>query len=289
MANSVDSSSSPGTEPVSPPQTPGRSCANSARSGVYVPVAVNTGSVPGELLESTLFGHVKGSFTSAILRRKGYFEMAIEGPSSSMRSDHHSGNAGQAAARHPGTRVHAGRLMRLCAWTGIWGHERRPEEAVDEGKFREDLYYRSTSSISLPPLRDRKEDIPRLVEHFFTKYCRAEREIPRFRPRRALFARAGCRPAPAWITTGRAVRELENAVERAVVLAAEAVVPASVLPDSSSVRRVRIRRDESGVSRPMLRCSRCRDFERRKIVETLETVSWSQTDAAEQLHIPLST
>jgi len=64
---------------------------------------------------------------------------------------------------------------------------------VDEGKFREDLYYRlNVINISLPPLRDRKEDIPRLVEHFFTKYCR-ENEKFSIPTRRALFASSGCR------------------------------------------------------------------------------------------------
>src|ERR1051326_6547651 len=87
------------------------------------------------------------------------------------------------------------------------------------------------------------------------------------------------------------VRELENAIERAVVLASEQVVPVSVLPDSIlQAGGVRIRRDESGYLSPDASLFEIvADFERRKIIEMLETVNWSQTDAAEQLHIPLST
>jgi DNA-binding NtrC family response regulator len=132
--------------------------ANSPRSERMF-VAVNSGSLPPDLLESTLFGHVRGAFTSAIQTKKGYFEVA----------DH-----GTIFFDEIGTITPLGSTdpikvdVRIIAATNADLHQ-----LVREGKFREDLYYRlNVINIALPPLRDRKEDIPPLVEHFFNVYCR---------------------------------------------------------------------------------------------------------------------
>jgi transcriptional regulator with PAS, ATPase and Fis domain len=139
-------------------------------------VAVNSGSLPPELLESTLFGHVKGAFTSAMHSKKGYFEVADKG---TIFFDE-IGTIG----RRP--QIKLLRVIQEKEFTPLGVH--RPIKVdvrilaatnadlhsfVKEGKFREDLYYRlNVINIALPALRDRKEDIPALMEHFFTYYCR---------------------------------------------------------------------------------------------------------------------
>ena len=144
-------------------------------------VTVNSGTMPADLLESKLFGHVKGAFTGA--------DRQQEGPVRGRRQRHDllrrdrqraAGDAGEAAARHPGARVHAPR--RHGDHQGRRPHhrrdQRRPAEDGREGRFREDLFYRlHVITISLPPLRERSEDIPLLVEHFLRLYA-AENEKP---------------------------------------------------------------------------------------------------------------
>ncbi len=163
---------------------------------------------------------------------------------------------------------------------------------VEDGKFREDLYYRlNVINLVLPPLRERKEDVPLLVEHFFAKYCEENskfltpdgQSLLRFEPEAMQVLIEHNWPGN--------VRELENAVERAVVLATDQTVPVSVLPDHVlHASGIRIRRDSSGYLPPDASLFEIvADFERRKIVEQLEACNWSQTEAAEALHIPLST
>ena len=163
---------------------------------------------------------------------------------------------------------------------------------VEEGKFREDLYYRlNVINLALPPLRDRKEDIPALVDYFFTKYCRENEKLLDENNRSRLFFE----PDAMQILMDHAwpgnVRELENVVERAVVLAAQPNVPADVLPEHLlEARGLRIRRDESGkLAADASLFEIVADYERRKILEQLEASDWSQTSAAEALRIPLST
>ena len=258
-------------------------------------VAVNSGSLPPDLLESTLFGHVKGSFTSAIATRKGYFETANRGTiffdeigtinaetqSKLLRviQEKEFMPVGSADTIKVDVRILAATNADL-------------RRLVDEGKFREDLYYRlNVINLALPPLRDRKEDIPLLVEHFFTEYSRENekfldanrRSLLRFEPEAMEILMEHNWPGN--------VRELENVVERAVVLASQNVVPVSVLPDHLlQAGGLRIRRDASGfLPTDASLFEIVADFERRKIIEALESASWSQTDAAENLHIPLST
>jgi DNA-binding NtrC family response regulator len=165
-------------------------------------------------------------------------------------------------------------------------------QLVKEGKFREDLYYRlNVINISLPPLRDRKEDVEALVDHFFTFYCRENnkfldssgKSVLRFQTEAVQILKEHNWPGN--------VRELENVVERAVVLASDAVVPLDVLPDAlleaNGIRRNR------GEGAPLPADASLfeivNDFERRTIIERLEGCNWSQTEAAESLRVPLST
>ncbi|MCX6619678.1 MAG: sigma-54 dependent transcriptional regulator [Acidobacteria bacterium] len=268
--------------------------ANSPRAD-EVFIAVNSGAFVPDLLESTLFGHVKGAFTGAIASQKGYFEVANRG---TIFFDE-IGTIGidtqakllrviQEKEFRPVGSTEVARVdVRILAATN-----QDLKRAVDEGRFREDLYYRlNVINIVIPPLRDRKEDIPLLLDHFFDKYCRENekflnldgRSVLRFEPEAVQILMEHSWPGN--------VRELENVVERAVVLATSSTVPVHVLPDSLlTAGGVKIRRDESGtLSQDASLFEIVADYERRKIIEALEAANWSQTDAAEALHIPLST
>ncbi|MDZ4799210.1 MAG: sigma-54 dependent transcriptional regulator [Bryobacteraceae bacterium] len=268
--------------------------ANSPRSE-HAFVAVNSGSLPQDLLESTLFGHVKGAFTSAYAAQKGYFEIANGG---TIFFDE-IGNIG------PETQAKLLRVIQEREFMPLGSSEvvrvdvriiaatnAELRKLVDDGKFREDLYYRlNVINIVLPPLRDRKSDIPLLIDYFFQKYCEENGKMLDGQNRSVLhFSPEALHLLMDHSWPGN-VRELENAVERAVVLAAENVVAADVLPDHIlHAGGMKIRRDEAG--RLPLDASlfeKVADFERRIIMEALEAAGWSQTDAAEALRIPLST
>ncbi len=268
--------------------------ARSARSD-HPFVAVNSGSVPPDLLESALFGHVKGAFTGAVASRKGYFEIANRG---TIFFD-------EIGTISPETQTKLLRVIQEREFMPLGSAETIRvdvrivaatnadlKKAVEEGRFREDLYYRlNVINLALPPLRDRKEDIPALVDHFFAKYCRENekyldsggRSMLRFEPEAMQILMDHAWPGN--------VRELENVVERAVVLASQSLVPADVLPEHLlEAKGLRIRRDASGgLAADASLFEVVADFERRKIIEQLEESDWSQTAAAEALHVPLST
>ena len=268
--------------------------ANSPRADQMF-VAVNSGSLPQDLLESTLFGHVRGAFTSAVQSKKGYFEVADRG---TIFFDE-IGTIG------PETQIKLLRVIQEKEFTPLGATDPIKVDVrilaatnadllqlVKEGKFREDLYYRlNVIDIALPALRERKEDIPLLVEHFFNYYCRENNKFLDASGR----SRLHFHPEALQILMEHAwpgnVRELENVVERAVVLAQEPVVPANVLPEALlQANGIRLARGE-GVPLPADASlfEICNDFERRIIIERLERCNWSQTEAAESLHVPLST
>jgi len=267
---------------------------NSARSD-HPFVAVNTGSGTADLLEAALFGHVKGSFTGAVASRKGYFETANKG---TIFFDE-IGTIGQETQAKLLRVIQEREFMpvgssevirvdvRIIAATNA-----DLRKMVDEGRFREDLYYRlNVININLPPLRERKEDIPHLVDYFFVRYCRENKKFLDSDDRSLLHFEADAMQMLMDHNWPGNVRELENAVERAVVLASSPNVPADVLPDSIlQAAGVRIRQDAFGsLPADASLFEEVADFERRRILETLEAVNSSQTAAAERLRIPLST
>jgi len=247
-------------------------------------VPVNTGSMPPDLLESTLFGHVKGAFTSAIASKKGLFEVADKGSLfldeiGTMSMDTQSKILRVLQDRkfmHLGG-VHELQVdVRIIAATNV-----DLRQLVREGKFREDLFYRlNVITIDLPPLRQRKEDIPLLVEHFLKKYSEEnERQYRRITPE-------GLRPLVGYSWPGN-VRELENVIERAVVLSSGQDIGVELLPDQIAGR---------GTPFPVLDhrpdaslFDILEDCERRIITDMLEKCNWNQTEAAERFRVPLST
>jgi DNA-binding NtrC family response regulator len=268
--------------------------ANSPRADQMF-IAVNSGSLPPDLLESTLFGHVKGSFTGAIATRKGYFEIANRG---TIFFDE-VGTIGIETQAKLLRVIQEKEFMPLGS-TEVMKVDVRILAAtnadlrklVEEGKFREDLYYRlNVINIALPPLRQRREDIPALVEHFFAKYSQENerfldasgRSLLRFEPDAMQILKEHAWPGN--------VRELENVVERAVVLATQPTVTVDVLPEYLlHAGGIRLRRDEGeGLPEDASLFEILADFERDVIQKRLEAADWSQTEAAEGLRVPLST
>ena len=252
------------------------------RDRAFVPV--NTGSMPPDLLESTLFGHVKGAFTSAIASKKGLFEIADRGTLfldeiGTMSMDTQSKILRVLQDRkfmHLGGvhEIHAD--VRIIAATNV-----DLKQLVREGRFRDDLFYRlNVISVDLPPLRQRREDIPLLVDFFLTRYSE-ENERPRRR-----MTPEGLRPLLSYSWPGN-VRELENVIERAVVLSSSQDVGPELLPDVIVGRGTPVPMMEHRGDASLFDI--VEDCERHIILDMLEKCNWNQTEAAERFHVPLST
>jgi DNA-binding NtrC family response regulator len=257
--------------------------ANSTRKNhAFVPV--NTGSMPTDLLESTLFGHVKGAFTSAISSKKGLFEVADGGTIFLDEIGTMSLETQSKILRVLQDRkfMHLGGVqeiqvdVRVIAATNI-----DLKVLTREGKFREDLFYRlNVITVDLPPLRNRGEDVPLLVTHFLARFS-AENG----KPVRQITPDA-LRPLMDYAWPGN-VRELENAMERAVVLSNGPTIGPELLPDTIVGRGAPARMLEHRSDASLFEI--VEDCERRLIMDMLEKCNWNQTEAAERFHVPLST
>ena len=250
-------------------------------------VPVNSGSMPVDLLESTLFGHVRGAFTSAIASKKGLFEVADQG---TIFFDEIGTISVETQAKLLRV-IQEKEFMRLGGIDTIKVDARiiaatnvDLKRLVDEGRFREDLYYRlNVINIQLPPLRDRKEDVPALVEFFTKKYCE-ENGKPLYR-----FSAEALKVLMDYHWPGN-VRELENVVERAVVLSQDEIIGRGLLPEAILSPASRFATLSSfPLSKDTSLFEVTDAFERRAIIEMLEQTSWSQTEAADNFRIPLST
>jgi DNA-binding NtrC family response regulator len=257
--------------------------ANSPRKNhPFVPV--NTGSMPADLLESTLFGHVKGAFTSAVSSKKGLFEVADGGTIFLDEIGTMSLETQAKILRVLQDRkfMHLGGIqeiqvdVRVIAATNIDLHL-----LVREGKFREDLFYRlNVITVDLPPLRSRTEDIPLLVGHFLEKFARENgKSFAHISPE-------ALRPLMDYGWPGN-VRELENVIERAVVLSNGSAIGIELIPDHIVGRGSEGKMFEHRPDASLFEI--VEDCERRLIVNMLEKCNWNQTEAAERFHIPLST
>src|SRR5215210_883620 len=244
-------------------------------------VAVNCGALPESLLESELFGHTRGAFTGAVSNKPGLFRSAEGGtvlldevgeitPTMQVRllralQEHEVTPLGSSAAVSFDARI-------ICATN------RDLEREVAEGRFREDLYYRlNVIEIHLPPLRERREDIPLLVRSFITRTAREQQREEKMIEPEAMSALINY----AWPGN---VRELQNAIERAFTLSGDRVDLDSLPP------RVR---DAAGGQTTMRDPDRLRptleEIERRHIFETLASVNQDKARAANILGIDLST
>jgi len=257
--------------------------ANSPRKDrAFVPV--NTGSMPTDLLESTLFGHVKGAFTSAVASKKGLFEVANGG---TIFLDEIGSMSVETQAKilrvlQDRKFMHLGGVQEIQVDVRIIAATNEDlKELVKRGRFREDLYYRlNVISVDLPPLSSRRVDIPLLVQHFLERYC-AENGKPLLQ-----VSAEAMRPLMDYDWPGN-VRELENVIERAVVLASGSSIGLDLLPDHivgrAPIASILESHADSSLFDIMDAC------ERRIIGDMLEKCHGNQTDAAERFRVPLST
>jgi transcriptional regulator with PAS, ATPase and Fis domain len=195
-------------------------------------IPINCSAIPAELLESELFGHVKGAFTGAHATRAGKFEAAHNG---TIFLD-------EIAEMSPPLQAKLLRVLQEKSVTPVGGNRaiqvdarvitatnKDLEEEVSEGRFRADLYFRlNVIPIRIPPLRDRRDDIPLLVEHFVGKYNREKgRVLEGVRPESIAILRRYTWPGN--------VRELENLVERIVVLKGSGWLEPSDIPEKNAI------------------------------------------------------
>jgi len=248
------------------------------RNSVFV--AVNCGAIPGNLIESELFGHERGAFTTAIARRKGKFEMAHGGTLFLDEIGELDRELQVKLLRvlqeREFQRVGGNRSIktdvRIIAATSQDLHE-----AVRTGHFRDDLYYRlNVVPIQLPPLRERREDLPLLLDHFFEKFAR---DMGRCAP--FLFPEAR-RLLLDYSYPGN-VRELINIVERMIVLCPEEKITLQDLPEEVKAQAA----DEQGAARLLKELPYegvpLRELEKELIIKTLKMTAWNKAAAARML------
>lgn len=244
----------------------------------YPFIKFNCASIPEGLLESELFGHEKGAFTGATAMRKGRFELANSG---TIFLDEIGDlpltlqpKILRVLQEKEFERVGGERTIKVDVRL-IAATSRNLEELVSRGNFREDLYYRlNVVPIFLPSLRERKEDIPVLAEHFLKKYNDENQKSVKFTPEVLnIFLNYD------WPGN---VRELENTIERLVVMAAGKNITASDLPLNIREQSMRTR---YAVQVKDALPSTIEDIEKTKILDALQRTGWVQAKAAKLLGI----
>jgi len=245
-------------------------------------LAVNCAALPEGLLESELFGHEKGAFTGAIAKKDGKFELAHKG---TLLLD-------EVTELTPPLQAKLLRVLQEHEIDKVGGREpipidvrviattnRDPKQLIEEGKFREDLYYRlNVIPIKLPPLRERMEDLPMLADHFMNKHGRENsKNIASIAPETlTLLSKYQWRGN---------VRELENIIERAVLICqGDAIEPAHLFMDESETAPATGNANALGNFRGTLH-----EMERELIFKTLEETGNNKTKAAEVLGISIRT
>lgn len=190
-------------------------------------IAINCAAVPRDVFENELFGHEHGAFTGAIAKKAGYLEMAEKG---TLFLD-------ELAEMEPDTQAKLLRVIETKSFRRLGGKNelnsdvrmlaatnKDVQQALAAGEMRLDLYYRfSVIEIYLPPLRERKQDIPDLVAHFLTHFCQKHKKTLKTLSDEAM------RTLMEYDWPGN-IRELRNLVERAVILSPREIVDADVLP-----------------------------------------------------------
>jgi DNA-binding NtrC family response regulator len=240
---------------------------NSARK-FFPLVTVHCGALSEDLLESELFGHEKGAFTGALFNRKGRFEMADGGTifldeiatiSGKMQIELLRVLESKTFVRVGGNKEIKSDFRVICATN------RNLKKLVEEGTFREDLYYRlNVVNITIPPLRERREDIPMLVQHFIKKYCTSmSRDLISIDP-------AALKRIEEYDFPGN-VRELENMIERAIVVGNGKEIRLKDLPLEKDI----ITDSNDSLS----------ELEKKYVLQTLNKYNWNISRSAKALKI----
>ena len=267
-----------------------RALHRNSRRAAHAFVPLNCGAIPENLLESELFGHVRGAFTGATSNKTGKFELATGG---TIFLD-------EIGDMSPDLQVKILRVLEEGEFEPVGGNKtvtvdlrviaathRNLEERVEQGLFREDLFYRLyVIPLSLPPLRSRRNDIPLLAEHFLASFNqRNAMAVSGFRD-----AAMACLVAYEWPGN---VRELRNLVERLVVLRQDGMVEADDLPaklragDPAAPPGLDPGIDigEDGISLN----TAVTEFEKALILQSLEKANWVKNKAAKLLHLNRTT
>lgn len=243
-------------------------------------VKINCASIPENLLESELFGHEKGAFTGAVAAKQGKFELAHQG---TVFLD-------EIAEMSLATQAKLLRVLQEREFERVGGTEtlkvdvrivtatnKDLEKSIDEGEFREDLYYRiNVVDIMLPPLRERKEDIPALINHIIHDCCRE------YGKRINGFSKEALELLEAYDWPGN-IRELKNICERAVLMSSGPLFTVKDLPLSmqKSNRRVQWLGELQGDSLKEI----VAEVEREVILKALEENNWNRSATAQALKI----
>ncbi|NTW70494.1 MAG: sigma-54-dependent Fis family transcriptional regulator [Chlorobiaceae bacterium] len=249
---------------------------SSRRNGPFV--TINCAAIPRDLLESELFGHTKGAFTGAIKEKKGKFQLADGGTifldevgELLLELQPKLLRALQEKEVEPVGSTKVQKLdVRIVSATN-----RIIDKAITDGTFREDLYYRlSVIEINLPPLRERREDIPLLLRYFCIKHC----------TEKITFEKDALDALNLYAWPGN-VRELENSVERLLIMRNSNEISIADLPDKFREHKKHgsalLKLPDEGYSLEQL--------EREIVIEALERNSWNQTASARFLRIPRHT
>jgi DNA-binding NtrC family response regulator len=241
--------------------------ANSSRK-FFPMISVHCGALTESLLESELFGHEKGAFTGAVYNRKGRFEMADSGTifldeiatiSSKMQIELLRVLETKSFMRVGGNKLIHSDFRVICATN------RDLKKMVDAGTFREDLYYRlNVVNINIPPLRERKEDIPMLVEYFIRKFCKSmSRSLLTIEPNAMKRLQELDLPGN--------VRELENMIERAIVV--------------GNGREIKLKDLQLGTNVIESSVESLNDLEKKHILQILAKYDWNVSRSAKALQV----
>ena len=250
-------------------------------------VVINCGAIPEELLESELFGHEKGAFTGAYKSRIGRFEMANGG---TIFLD-------EIGEMSPSLQVKLLRVLQEKKFERVGGTKtihvdvriiaatnKNLTTAINKGKFREDLYYRlNVIPMKVPPLKQRKSDIPLLIDHFLKKFQKgSEKKITGFSPE--------AMDAMLKYDWPGNVREVENVIKRLTILCDDEVVTVDDLPEHipHKGRAVRVV-EEDFLEKGVTLHDAVEDYEKRLILGALERSDWVKTKAAKLLNINRTT
>jgi len=253
---------------------------HSGRTGLFLPI--NCSALAENLLESELFGHEKGSFTGALARKEGKFELANEG---TLFLDEMGEMPGSLQAKllrvlQEGAFERVGGTQILCSDARIIAATNRDlGRMIEEGRFREDLYYRlDVVPIQLPPLRERMEDLPALTEHLLKKINKKQHTAIRYIADKAW----RCLKGYSWPGN---VRELENILTRAAVLARSDTITADLLAIPLNTQDSETNLVEAeGTAKPV-RLITLDEIEREHVAAILDHVRWHKGNACEILGI----